>query len=72
MNTIQIVQFINAIVLIVVILLQNRGAQVSGLFGGGSAVYLTKRGIEKKLFTLTIILSVLFFVTSLVGIAINK
>lgn len=71
MNTIQLIQLINAIVLIVVILLQNRGAQVSGLFGGGSAVYLTKRGIEKKLFRVTIILSVLFFTTSIVSIAIN-
>jgi preprotein translocase subunit SecG len=71
METIQLVQLINAILLIVVILLQNKGAQVSGLFGGGGAVYLTKRGIEKKLYTATIILAVLFFVISLVSIAID-
>jgi len=71
METIQILQLINAIILIVVILLQSRGAQVSGLFGGGSAVYLTKRGIEKKLYTITVILAFLFFVISLVSIAIN-
>ena len=72
MNTIQLVQLVNAVVLIFVILMQNRGAQVSGLFGGGSAVFLTKRGIEKKLFTTTIILSVSFFIVSLLGIVINQ
>lgn len=72
MNTIQIIQLVNAVVLIIVILMQNRGAQVSGLFGGGSAVFLTKRGIEKKLFDATIILSASFFVVSLLGVVINK
>lgn len=68
MSTIQLFQTINAIVLMAVILLQNRGAQVSGLFGGGGSVYLTKRGIEKKLFTATIILSVSFFMVSLLSV----
>lgn len=68
MEPVQMIQLIVAIALIVVILLQNRGAGLSGLFGGNSNVYLTKRGLEKKLFTMTIVLSVAFFAISLIGI----
>ena len=50
-----------SILLIISILLQQRGTGVGGLFGGGGGeVYRTKRGMEKTLFTLTIILSILF------------
>lgn len=43
------------------VLLQQRGAGLSGTFGGdGSGAYHTKRGLEKTLFFATIILSVLF------------
>ena len=61
MEHIKLAQLGIALLLILVILLQNRGAGVSGLFGGSGNVYLTKRGLEKKLFTFTIILSVFFF-----------
>ncbi len=54
-----------AISLTVAILLQNRGAGVGGVFGGSGGVYLTKRGVEKKLFVLTIILAVIFVLISL-------
>lgn len=65
MQYIGIAQIVTAILLIVAILLQNRGASVGGVFGGGDAVYQTKRGVEKKLFIATIILSVIFLGTAL-------
>ena len=65
MNWIKISQLIIALLLILAILLQNRGTGLGGVFGGSGGVYLTKRGLEKKLFILTIILAVLFFLTSL-------
>jgi preprotein translocase subunit SecG len=65
MIKIQIVQIVIAILLMLAILLQNRGVGLSGVFGGSSNIYRTKRGIEKKLFYLTIILGVLFFAISL-------
>jgi len=66
MEFINIIQIILAILLTVVILMQNRGAGMSGVFGGGGTnVYMTKRGLEKKLFIATIVLSVAFFVVSL-------
>lgn len=71
MELIQIIQVTIAILLIVVILLQQRGTGLSGIFGGGGNVYRTKRGIEKILFTATIILSILFFLISLSSIIVN-
>lgn len=62
---IKIGQVIVAVLLIVAILMQNRGAGLGGVFGGGGGVYLTKRGLEKKLFTATIILAAIFILLSL-------
>lgn len=60
-NILIIIQLILAVALIVVILLQNRGAGLSGVFGGsGGGVYRTKRGLEKILFYATIIFAILF------------
>jgi preprotein translocase subunit SecG len=47
------------------ILLQARGAGLSSAFGGDSAVYRSRRGIEKRLFQFTILLAILFVVFSL-------
>jgi len=68
MNWIKIAQVVVSILLIVAILLQNRGAGLGSAFGGSGGVYLTKRGLEKKLFIATIILAVLFFSLSFLGI----
>lgn len=65
MQLLKLGQLIVAILLMVVILLQNRGSGLSGVFGGSGNVFMTKRGFEKKLFIMTIILSVLFFAISL-------
>jgi preprotein translocase subunit SecG len=61
MDIIRIAQLIVAILLMVAILLQSRGAGLSGVFGGSGNVYMTKRGFEKKIFVATIVLSILFF-----------
>ena len=64
MNLLDIAQIIVSILLIAVILFQQRGGGLSGVFGGESSVYATRRGIEKGVFAATIILAVLFFVIS--------
>ena len=65
MDILRLLQAAVAIVLIIVILLQNRGAGLSGVFGGSGNVFATKRGIEKKLHYATIVMAVVFFVVSL-------
>lgn len=54
-------QIILAILLTTAILLQARGTGLGAAFGGSGNVYRTKRGVEKKLFQLTIVLAILFF-----------
>jgi len=61
----KIAQFIFGVLLVLAILMQNRGAGLGGVFGGSGGVYLAKRGLEKKLFMATIVISILFFATSL-------
>jgi preprotein translocase subunit SecG len=70
MSWLQIAQIVVSILFIIVILLQNRGAGLGSAFGGTGGIYLTKRGLEKKLFTATIVLAVIFFGLSLVGLLI--
>ena len=53
-------QIIVSIALIAAILLQARGTGLSGTFGGDSAVYRSRRGIERRLWQFTIVLLVLF------------
>lgn len=68
---IQIAQLIVSVILVAVILMQNRGTGLSGVFGGSSGVYRTKRGVEKMLFRTTIVLAVLFFGLSLARLFVN-
>jgi protein translocase SecG subunit len=53
-------QAIISILMIVVILIQNRSSGLSSTFGGSGAISTTKRGAEKIVFRATIVLAVLF------------
>mgnify|MGYP001819231837 CR=1 FL=1 len=63
--SLQIIQIILSITLIVLVLLQAKGGGLGGIFGGDGGVYRTRRGLEKTLYQATIGLSLLFFVISL-------
>lgn len=65
----QILQIIINILLVIAILLQARGTGLGAAWGGGGETYHSKRGVEKLLFTATIILSILFTILSLVNVA---
>jgi preprotein translocase subunit SecG len=58
-------QLIVSVALSLAILLQARGAGLSGAFGGDSAVYRSRRGIERRLWQFTIILIALFVLFSM-------
>jgi preprotein translocase subunit SecG len=58
-------QIVVSISLIVAILLQARGTGLSGTFGGDSAVYRSRCGIERRLWQFTILLLLLFVLFSL-------
>ena len=58
-------QILVSIALVAAILLQARGTGLSGTFGGDSAVYRSRRGIERRLWQFTIVLLALFVLFSL-------
>lgn len=68
MNTIShllpYIQIVLAVLLIASILLQQTGASVGGAFGGDnfSSAFHTRRGMERTLFTVSIVLAILFVV----------
>ena len=59
------VQIVLAIALILAILLQVRGGGLGGIFGQANTVFRTRRGVEKTLFQITIVLVVLFILVSI-------
>ncbi|GBD21884.1 hypothetical protein HRbin28_02349 [bacterium HR28] len=57
-----------SLLLMMVILLQTKASGFSGAFGGDtSAIYRTRRGLERTLFQLTIGVAIVFVVLSIIG-----
>lgn len=68
MSLFAIVSIVLAALLTVLVLVQNRGAGLSGVFGGDSAVFSQRRGSEKVLHIVTIIIAVAFLVTAFLNL----
>ncbi len=68
------IEIVLSILLIIAILVQRSEAGVGGSFGGNdnfAAGFHTRRGFEKKLFYFTIIIAVLFALSSLLVILVK-
>ena len=61
-----VVQIIVAVALVATVLLQQKGSGVGGVFGGETAVYRSRRGVEKMLHYSSIVCAVLLGGISLV------
>lgn len=61
-------QLIVAVLLVVSILLQQRGQALGQAFGGEGGFYATRRGLQKKLFWASVVLGALFIVLSLLSL----
>ena len=61
-------QIIVAILLVIFILLQQRGTALGSAFGGGGEFYTTRRGIQKKILWATVFLGVAFIVLALLNL----
>lgn len=64
----QFVTVATAILMILSILLQQRGASLGAGFGSSGELYTTRRGIDKNLFEVTIVFGVIFVVSILAGL----
>jgi len=65
-----ILQMIIASSLIVLILMQSKGAGLGSVFGGSGGVYRSRRGVEKLFVYITVLLAFLFFLVSVLQILI--
>jgi preprotein translocase subunit SecG len=66
---IDIALIITSIALIVSVILQNKGTGLGGLTGADTGgVFTARRGIEKTLFYITIVLSGLFFILTITAV----
>jgi preprotein translocase subunit SecG len=50
------------------ILIQSRGASLGAGFGGSSEIYTTRRGVDKTIHQLTIILAFIFVASIILGL----
>ncbi|MCD8561513.1 preprotein translocase subunit SecG [Candidatus Saccharibacteria bacterium] len=66
----QIIMIGSGILMIVAILLQQRGATLGAGFGSSGELYTSRRGVDKNLFEATIVLAVIFVVSILAGLLI--
>jgi preprotein translocase subunit SecG len=64
---INIALIILSVLLVVLVMLQTKGGGLGAIFGGDNGVYRTRRGVERTVFNLTIVVSVLFLVTAFIS-----
>lgn len=66
---INIAQILISTLLVIVLLMQAKGSGVGSALGGGtSSSFRTRRGVEKTLFNITIVLSLVFLIISIWGV----
>ena len=62
-----------SVLLIVSVILQSKGAGLGGLTGADTgSVFTARRGVERTLFRLTIVLSAMFFILVIVQVFITN
>jgi preprotein translocase subunit SecG len=64
----QVITVGSAVLMIVTILLQQRGATLGAGFGSSGELYTSRRGVDKSLFEVTIVLAVIFILSIIVGL----
>ncbi len=68
-----IAQIIVSIALVLAIVLQSKSAGLGGLTGGDSGgVFRARRGVEKTLFNLTIVLAMVFFLIAIANVMLAR
>jgi preprotein translocase subunit SecG len=71
-TTLSVIQIVLSLAIILVILLQVKGGGLGGIFGQADSVYRTRRGLEKRLFQLTVVLIITFLTVAIVTLKITQ
>lgn len=66
-NFLEVITLISAILTILLVLLQQRGASLGAGSGSSGELYTTRRGLEKSMFVATVV-CVMVFVSSILGL----
>lgn len=64
----QIITLVSMVLMTVLILLQTRGASLGAGFGGSGELFTARRGVDKTMHQVTIILAVIFVGSLVLGI----
>ncbi len=65
-------QIVISVILIVLILLQERSSGLSGVFGGaGATPYQTRRGLEKAIYWGTIVAAAIFAILAVLNLVVS-
>ena len=67
-SVLQMTTIASAVLMMIAIILQQRGASLGAGFGGSSELYTTRRGFDKNLFEVTVVLAVVFVLSILIGL----
>ncbi len=74
-DALQVIQIILSVAMVIVIILQARGLGLGSLFGGGDTgmgITKTRRGLERTLFQITIILGALFLLNAVIQLMLQQ
>jgi preprotein translocase subunit SecG len=66
-----VAQIVLGVALIAGVLIQSKGEELGGVFGGQSGVYQTRRGVDRVLFTITIFIAIAFFALAVVNVIVS-
>jgi preprotein translocase subunit SecG len=67
-SILQIITVGSSILMVLAILLQQRGASLGAGFGSSGELYTTRRGLDKSLFEASVVLAVIFVLSILTGL----
>ena len=67
-SILQIITVGSVILMVLAILLQQRGASLGAGFGSSGELYTTRRGLDKNLYEATIVMAVVFVLSILTGL----
>lgn len=66
----QVLMIGSGVLMVISILLQQRGATLGAGFGSSGELYTSRRGVDKNLFEVTIVFAVVFILSILAGLLI--
>lgn len=70
-SILSVITVVSAALMVILILLQSRGATLGAGFGSSGELFTTRRGFEKNLYEATIVVSVFFVLSVVVGLVVG-